>query len=240
MSSRLFAFLKHNGNGMNRYTGKLVLLGIFWVFASHSAVFAQESSGKAIFRFDLSGATAAPKMGKMAQIDFPAEATRNGVEGVLIAEITLGTSGRVSDIVFIQSLPFGYEQAVRDAFGTLNFEPATNEGKPVPVKLYLEYTVSMVFDEDEKEIKKPVINEQPEPVYPESERADKRKGEVTVGILFKKDGTLEILSVGSTMPKSFDEAAIKAAKDIKFTPGIHKKSEKPVSVKMRVVYKFKP
>lgn len=218
----------------------LWVLSIYSFFVFAQTALSQETSGSAKFHFDFAGASEAPKLGGMPSVGFPDEAIRNGVEGVLVAEMTLAPSGKVEDIVFTASLPFGYEQAVIDAFAALNFTPAKKNGEPVPVRMIIELTISMVFREGDKKASKPEITEKPEAGYPGSELADKRKGDVTVEVLFKKDGTLEILSVGSTMPKAFDEAAKEAAKNIRFIPGIHKKSEKPVSVKMSVVYKFKP
>lgn len=218
-----------------------VLLVLFFsFFATASTSVAQEVFSNSEFKFDLTGATEAPVFGGVPRIGFPKDAIKNGVEGTLIVEMTLGENGKVTNYDFIQSLGMGYEEAVKVAFDTFNFTPAKSGRDPMPVKLRMEYTVTMVFSERDKDVNKPEITEQPDAVYPESEIADKRKGEVTVQILFYKDGTSKVLSVGSVMPKPFDAAALEAAKLIKFTPGTHNKNKTPISVKMDVVYKFKP
>jgi outer membrane biosynthesis protein TonB len=42
------------------------------------------------------------------------------------------------------------------------------------------------------------------------------------------------------MDKAFDKAAEAAAKNLKFTPAVHKKSKQPVSQAIMVEYTFKP
>lgn len=241
MSSRPFQIAGRRLENMNRSYRKFIApIFLSVLITTAASVNAQEVFGNSMYKLDLTGATEAPKLGGMPRIGFPKEAMKNGVEGTLIGEMTLDETGNVKDIAIIQSLPFGYDEAFKNAFGTLSFTPAARLGEPVAVKLRVEFTVTMVFEEKDKNIDKPKITDQPEAVYPEEDRADKRKGEVTVGVLFNKDGTIRILSVGSTMPKSFDKAAEEAAKLIKFSPGTHKHSKSPVSVKMNVVYRFKP
>ncbi len=217
------------------------LLSIFCsllIFANPAT--AQETYYDYKYRLDLTGATEAPKLGGMPDINMPDAARKNGVEGTLKAEMTLAKDGKVRDVKFSQTLPHGVEQAVIDAYQTLNFSPATRNGTPIDVKLFLEYTISAVYDERDKNVQKPKITSQPDAVYPAEHLADKRKDEVEVGVLFYKDGTVKVLSVSSSMPKEFDKAAVEAAGKIKFEPAVHKKSKQPVSLKMFVKYKFKP
>jgi TonB family protein len=227
---------------MNTITKKLCLIsaasGLLLIFSS--VLSAQQIYYNYQYRLDVTGATEPPDLGGMPRIELPEKALKNGVEGTLKAEMTLATDGQVTDVRFIQTLPDGVEQAVIDAYRTFRFKPARRNGTPIDAKLYLDYTITAVYDERDKNVKKPKITAQPEAVYPERHRGDKRKDKVTVLILFKKDGTSEVMGVSSTMPKDFDQAARDAAEKIEFEPAVHKKSGKQVSIKMAVEYKFKP
>ncbi len=205
-----------------------------------SAVFAQQILSSYQYRLELTNATELPELEGMPVAKIPEDAQKNGVEGTLKAEMILAKEGIVKDIKITHTLPHGIAESVTEAYGSYKFKPAKRNGTPIDVKMFLEVTVSAVYDERSKNVNKPKIVEQPEAIYPAEHLADKRKDTVRVNILFNKDGTLKVLGVGSTMPKEFDEAAVEAAKKIKFEPATHKKSKQPVSMKMVVEFKFKP
>lgn len=209
-------------------------------FALFNTVKAQEISLKYNYQLDLSNATEPPKLNGVPEIDYPETARKNGVEGTVKISMTLGEDGRIKDINIVQGLPFGVSEAVTKGLQGLPFEPAKRNGQPIPVKMFFDYTVTAVYSENDKNVSKPKLIEKPEAVYPESQRADSVKGKVLVTVMFYEDGTVEILSVNSVMPKDFDRAAVEAAKKIKFEPAVHKKSKKAVSQQMVVEYNFKP
>jgi len=238
---RAFSFVPFKENTMySRIRMTAIPLIALFLFALAPILHAQSVSASYKYNVDLTGATAPPDLGGFPSIRFPQEAIKKGVEGKMIVEINLAADGQVKDFKFIETLPYGYEQAVLDAFKTFNFAPARSGDEAIDVTLRLEYTVTMVYDSRNKSIKKPKITLMPDAVYPESERADERKGAVSVSIMFKKDGSHQVLSVGSTMPRAFDNAAAEAAKKIEFTPAVHKKTKMPVTASMTVVFKFKP
>ncbi len=213
---------------------------VFAMLAIPVSVYTQEVFTSYEYKISALSADRPPELGGIPRVVFPDEARKYAVEGTLIVDMTLDADGTVSKYDFVETLPYGLEDAVRNAYKTLNFKPATRDGKPIASNLRLEYTITMSFDERDSAIKKPKVTSMPAAVYPESELADKRKGEVTVGVLFNKDGTVQILGVSSAMPKPFDKAAYEAAQNIKFDPGTLKKTKAPVSVKMNVIFKFKP
>ncbi len=183
--------------------------------------------------------TEPPELGGL-EIDFPDPARKNGVEGTAKVSFTLGEDGRVRDAVIVDDLPFGAGEAVRAGVQKLTFKPARFNGKPASMKVVLEYAVTIVYDESDKNVAKPKIVDKPAPAYPSNQIAEKVKGKVYVGVLFMANGQLRVGSASSTMPKDFDKAAIEAAKLIKFTPAVHKKSKQPVSQQMTVEYDFRP
>lgn len=201
---------------------------------------AQSYSFRYYTRFEIEHASEPPNIKGLPDLDFPEVAQKNGVEGTLKAKMTLGEDGKTRDIVILEGLPDGVNEAFIKAAQKMYFQPARKSGNPVPTTLYMDFIVSVGYSEKDKDVTKPKITEKPVPVYPEKYRAEKIKGKVDVGIMFFKDGTLEVVSVGSVMPKEFDQAARAAASKIKFQPAVHKKSKKAVGQAMMVVFDFKP
>jgi TonB family protein len=222
---------------MNRKTVFVCFVALF-AFANFAK--AQQVSLNYIYKMEPALITVGPEMIGAPQIDYPEEAKKNGVEGTLKASFTIGTDGLTQDIKIEQSLPFGVDAAVTSGLQKLRFKPAKLQENAVAVKMYFDYVVSAVYSETDKNVSKPKITSQPDPVYPSQYAAEKLKGEVFVTVMCGSDGKVTLLGVNSVMPKEFDRAAAGAAANLKFDPAIHKKSKKPVSQQLTVKYKFKP
>lgn len=200
---------------------------------------AQNMSFNYYYKFEPAMFTDPPEMGGL-DVTFPDAARKNGVEGTAKVSFTLGEDGKVRDVVVLKDLSFGVGDAIRAGVQKLSFKPATFNGKPTPMKVTLDYIITMAYAESDKNVTKPKITAKPNPVYPQKYAAEKTKGTVSVTILFFASGELKVVGVSSTMPKEFDKAAVEAAKGIQFTPAIHKKSKQPVSQEMLVEFNFKP
>jgi TonB family protein len=213
---------------------------LFVVTLSAVAAQAQNVSFDYYYNFDLSGAHELPQLGGFSNLSYPEEARKNGVEGTLKASLTLGEDGKTRDIVIINGLPSGVTEAFTKTLQTLYFQPAKRNGKPVAVKMTIDFTVTAEYDETDKNVTKPKFLEKPTPVYPSKYLAEKVKGKVEVRVLFFANGKVKVVGTSSTMPKEFDTAAAEAAAKIKFEPAVHKKSKKQVSQQMIIEYDFKP
>lgn len=225
---------------MNSFKQKLFFFFLFALFSAGASQ-AQTISSEYYYKFiNTAGATEAPQIGGFSNFNYPDDARKNGVEGILKAEMTLGEDGKVKDIVIIQGLPNGITEAFTKALQNLYFQPAKRNGQPVAIKMTIDYIVTAEYSEDDKNVSKAKILDKPAPVYPPNQIAEKVKGKVAVTIMFYADGKLKVVGVSSTMPKEFDKAAMAAAANIKFQPAVHKKSKKPVSQQMTVEYEFKP
>lgn len=212
----------------------------FFILMLSGIAQAQSYSFRYYTRFEVEYSAEPPSIKGLPDLDFPEAAKKNGVEGTLKAKMTLGEDGKTRDIVILEGLPDGINEVFTKAAKNMYFQPSRKNGKPIPTTLFMDFVVSVGYDENDKSVSKPKIIVKPVAVYPEKYRAEKIKGKVDVGIMFYKDGTLEITGVGSVMPKEFDQAAREAASKIKFEPAIHKKSKKPVGQAMTVVFEFKP
>ena len=216
------------------------LISLCAVLLLAAAARAQEISFNYYYHFEnIANADEPPQINGF-NFDYPDSARKKGVEGTLKASMTLGADGKVSDIKILQTLPFGVEEAVMQGLRNFYFKPANSRGKPVPIKMTLDFIVTAVYDESDKNVSKPQILEKPAPIYPAKYAAEKLKGKVQVQILFFTDGKMKILGVSSVLPREFDKAATEAAGKIRFQPAVHKKSKSNVAQKMSVEYEFKP
>lgn len=181
----------------------------------------------------------APRITGIDDIDFPEPARKNGITGAVKAELILGEDGKSRDITITQGLPFGVTEAVTKILKTIYFEPARLAGKPMPVKLLFEFHISSLYGENDNSVTKAKVTYKPEVPYPASYTGERVKGKVEVTVHLLANLTVRVLNATSSMPREFDRAALEAAKEIKFTPAVHKKSKETVSQQVTVVFEFK-
>ena len=225
---------------MLRQKLSVFLISLCAVLLFAAAAHAQEISFNYYYQFDnIANADTPPQINGF-NFDYPDSARKKGVEGTLKASMMLGADGKVSDIKILQTLPYGVEETVIKGLQNFYYKPATKNGKPVPVKMTLDFIVTAIYDESDKNVNKPQILEKPAPVYPAKYIAEKLKGKVQVLILFFTDGKMKIVGINSVLPREFDKAATEAAEKIRFQPAVHKKSKSNVAQKMTVEYEFKP
>ena len=74
----------------------------------------------------------APRIVNRVEPLYPAEARANKISGIVVVEARIDATGKVSDAMPIQGPPELFQPAV-DAIKQWVFEPATLDGKPVPV-----------------------------------------------------------------------------------------------------------
>ena len=63
---------------------------------------------------------------------YPAIAKNAKVSGVVVIEATIGADGKVADTKVLRSVPL-LDQAALDAVQQWEYQPSTQDGKPVPV-----------------------------------------------------------------------------------------------------------
>ena len=74
---------------------------------------------------------------------YTAAARQNRVEGTVIISTLFTADGRVSDIHVIRSLPDGLEEEAIKAAREIVFLPALKDGKPVSVRMTIEFTFNL-------------------------------------------------------------------------------------------------
>ena len=93
-----------------------------------------------------------------------------------------------------------------------------------------------IFGSSEVE-KKARLRETPLPVYPDTARAAKAKGEVRLRLVLAADGSVKHIFPMKPEKHGLTEAAMDAARQIKFEPAI--KNGQPVSQFLTLAYEFK-
>ena len=68
------------------------------------------------------------------------EARRAGIQGVVILEAVVDADGTVRNVKVLKGLPMGLDRSAVDAVMTWRYQPATMQGRPVPV--YFTFTIS--------------------------------------------------------------------------------------------------
>jgi TonB family protein len=144
-----------------------------------------------------------PKLVREVKPVYPEEASKAGLEGVVIIEATTDTYGRVAEAKVLRGVP-GLNQAALDAVKQWVYEPMVIDGVPKPVV----FTVTVQFKADKKEKPQGVA------VGVEGGVAGGVVGGVEGGVVGGVVGGLEG-GVGAKDPKKFQEDAVRAVGDIK-------------------------
>jgi TonB family protein len=81
------------------------------------------------------------------------------------------------------------------------------------------------------------LQEKPKPVYTEEGRSLKIEGDVALDVVFQANGTVTVTKVVSGLGHGLDEAAVRAAQQIKFKPA--KRDNQNVDFPARIRIQFR-
>lgn len=172
--------------------------------------------------------------------DYTNQARINEIEGVIRLRVVFLASGEIGTIVPVSGLPYGLTEQAMTAARGIKFKPATRDGVPVSVTKLIEYTFSIYYRENDPELaKNAVILKMPAPEQPQKEEYKAVAGKVKVKVAFFTDGSVHVMEVSTDLPKEFQDAARKAATQIRFNPAIHQNGNAVVQSKV-IEYEFKP
>lgn len=74
------------------------------------------------------------------RVPYPEEAKANEVEGVVLLRVQIDDGGNVTDVMVLEGLGYGLDEASVAAVKTFKFRPATKDGKPVPAMIKYSYS----------------------------------------------------------------------------------------------------
>jgi TonB family protein len=71
-------------------------------------------------------------------LEYPQQARENGIEGLVLAKVTVSASGKISDVQIVQKLGFNCDEAVMKLLKEMpNWNPAVQNGQAVAQKVYV-------------------------------------------------------------------------------------------------------
>jgi len=141
-----------------------------------------------------------------------------------------GGTGRVVEAAF-DSGPAAPARATRGAPGAVQATGFTDEAAAAPKKRERERQVLDLDSEVE-------ILAKPKPVYTDEARSLRIEGDVVLDVTFTAAGVLRVLGVSAGLGHGLDEAAIDAAKKIRFNPAKRDGSAVDHTAKLRVVFRL--
>lgn len=86
-----------------------------------------------------------PKVTKEVRPHYTPDAMRAGISGSVVLDLTVKTDGTVEDLRVTRSLDkeHGLDEQALKAAAQRRFQPGTKDGKPVPVRVWIEMTFTM-------------------------------------------------------------------------------------------------
>lgn len=79
-----------------------------------------------------------PKILYKEEPDFTEPARKHGVQGVVALNVVVDSTGRISDVRIVHAVGMGLDENAIEAVKNWRFAPATKDGLPVPVAVYIE------------------------------------------------------------------------------------------------------
>lgn len=193
------------------------------------------------------GAIKPPKAIKMVRPEYPEEARKAGIEGVVILDAKTDEEGNVEQVMIKRSQDPLLNKAAEDAVKQWKYEPFILDGKPKKII----FTVTVRFKLAEKDIAEgaleaggdvapPKLIKRVNPVYPEDAREEGVEGVVILRIRTDEYGVVKQVKVLKSVPQ-LDDAAIDAVRQWVYEPYISKGKPTPIvfTVTVRFVLKEK-
>lgn len=170
-----------------------------------------------------------PKRTRTVLPDFPAEAQAQGLHGIVILELIIGTDGVVSEAKVVRSIaPF--DEAALTAVRKWEYEITKVDGKPVRVVLTVPITFALKLPEVSRQDGIPELRQGATPAYPGAKGGAK----VTADITLDAEGRIaDALVTEGDAPWS--DAVLQALRTWRFAPG-----DEPAIYAFRLEAEFQP
>jgi TonB family protein len=201
----------------------------------------------------------APELVKQFQPDYPDEAVKNKLEGLVWVSLWIDESGKVAEAKVTKTENEIFNQAAIDAGKQWIFKPAIAKGKPIAVWVTVPFRFtlhdgvkapspgirlkermttpkSIPPDENAKVDQGPEPIKQVHPKYPADAKRDKVEGMVWTKLWVDEKGRVVDVTVTKSDNKMLDAAAIDAARQWSFKPALA--NGKPVAVWISLPFKF--
>jgi TonB family protein len=178
------------------------------------------------------------------------EARGQGIEGKVTVEVTVGVDGKPRTLRVVNGLGYGLDQNALVAVRDWHFTPAKSNGRPIESTTRVDVEFSLKNAELNELIANdmatrigpgvtpPQVVHREDPVYPANSASTKPEGAVVLDVVIPEDGVPRVIRVIRSLDWQFDESAINALKEWRFSPAM--KDGKSVKVRMNVAVEFTP
>jgi len=164
-------------------------------------------------------------------------------QGTVMVTTILGPDGVPAGTDVLMPLKRPFDVAALKAAGRLRFEPATIQGKPVPVRIFVEFNFHGPAG-----ITQPTIIQRAIPIeppialnslwasYPLSARRRRIKGTVVISFAISAEGRPDDLHLIRSVSHDLDESALRAVRRLRFKPASRDGKPVPVHVTIDVCF----
>jgi TonB family protein len=178
------------------------------------------------------------------------EARGRGIEGKVALEVVVGRDGTARTLQVLRGLGYGLDQNALVAVRDWHFAPAKRNGRAVDSTVRVDVEFSLKTAELNELIANdmaarigpgvtpPQVVHRSDPVYPATNAATKPAGAVVLDVVIPEDGVPRVIRVIRSLDWQFDEIAITALKEWRFSPAM--KDGRPLKVRMNVAVEFAP
>ena len=112
-----------------------------WLAVGQAAAQGQQAGAAPVYK---SGdGVSAPVVLTEVKPQYTAEAKRAGIEGTVLLECVVETTGKIGEVKVTKALDDGLDQEAIKAARRWTFEPGKKDGKPVRVQIALEMTFTL-------------------------------------------------------------------------------------------------
>ena len=119
----------------------LGIIASIFIFGICPSAFGQKCKEK--FPPVLSGEIGGPQITSKPTPEYTDEARRHQISGTIVVRAIFHSSGRVRDVCWVSSLPYGLtENAIKAAY-QIRFEPIKKDGRPISMKMFVEYNFQL-------------------------------------------------------------------------------------------------
>lgn len=116
-----------------------------------------------------------PKLTHFEHAPYPPEAEQQGLQADVILKLTIDATGKVTAADVAQPAGHGFDEAAQQAALKFEFEPATRDGKPIPVVIFYKYAFTLTPKEQA-----PAPGQPAQPVLPSAPVTGNLGGKVRI------------------------------------------------------------
>ena len=188
-----------------------------------------------------------PKVLKEVKAEYPPEAMKAGVAGIVRMECVVKADGTTSDIKVVAPLEPTVDAAAIQALKGWTFTPGEKDGQAVPVLVQVEMSFKTapvrgprlgstdVFRSGPG-ITLPKLVHETKPTYTATARNAGVQGNVVLDCVILTDGTVGDVRVSKHLDLDLDAEAIRTVRQWKFTPGEKEGQAVPVQVSIELTF----